>query len=258
MGDRGGQKRKIDDLLKGLNDVKATQKQQQQQQLDSLTTRVDRIEKSTSLVVEFASQVEAVYKTAEETRDFKNLAKQAAEALCAELGPKINLPYPLPSQTPEQWFAAEEGRPPLTVCTTWWAFLTALLVGTRFILPNKLRSTRDPNTNQRAPGHFLFKLEFGDLSFAVSRALQAGLGAHISQSNRERREAGEGDQLTIFVHRGQRNRIVEIVETMSTMGIRIRIRVHEAEEIEVHAAAAERAVVAKAGIRHLKTFHPSK
>ena len=202
MGDRGGQKRKIDDLLKGLNDVKATQ-QQQQQQLDSLTTRVDRIEKSTSLVVEFASQVEAVYKTAEETRDFKNLAKQAAEALCAELGPKINLPYPLPSQTPEQWFAAEEGRPPLTVCTTWWAFLTALLVGTRFILPNKLRSTRDPNTNQRvrAPGHFLFKLEFGDLSFAVSRALQAGLGAHINQSNRERREAGEGDQLTVFVHR---------------------------------------------------------
>ena len=96
----GGQKRKIDDLMKGLNDVKATQ-QQQQQQLDSLTTRVDRIEKSTSLVVEFASQVEAVYKTAEETRDFKNLAKQAAEALCAELGPKINLPYPLPSQTPE-------------------------------------------------------------------------------------------------------------------------------------------------------------
>ena len=70
----------IDDLMKGLKDVKATQ-QQQQQQLDSLMTRVDRIEKSTSLVVEFASQVEAVYKTAEETRDFKNLATQAAEAL---------------------------------------------------------------------------------------------------------------------------------------------------------------------------------
>ena len=27
---------------------------------------------------------------------------------------------------------------------------------------------------------------------------------------------------------------------------------------EVHAAAAERAVVAKAGTRHLETFHPSK
>eukprot|EP00439_Symbiodinium_sp_Y106_P014547 s7149_g2.t1 len=256
MGDRGGQKRKIDDLLKGLNDVKATQKQQQQQQLDSLTTRVDRIEKSTSLVVEFASQVEAAYKTAEETRDFKNLAKQAAEALCAELGPKINLPYPLPSQTPEQWFAALLPAGGDTVCTTWWAFLTALLVGTRFILPNKLRSTRDPNTNQRvrAPGHFLFKLEFGDLSFAVSRALQAGLGAHINQSNRPEREINS--QSLCIVR--QRNRIVEIVETMSTMGIRIRIRVHEAEEMEVHAAAAERAVVAKAGIRHLKTFHPSK
>ena len=154
-------------------------------------------------MAEFASQVEAVYKTAEETRDFKNLAKQAAEALGAEHGPKINLPYPLPSQTPEQWFAEEEGRPPLTVCTTWWAFLTALLVGTRFILPDKLRSTRDPNTNQRVrtPGHILFQLEIGDLSFAVSSALQEGLGAHINQSSRERREADEGDQLTDFVHR---------------------------------------------------------
>ena len=47
MGDRGGQKRKIEDLMKRLNDVKATQ-QQQQQQLDSLTTRVVRIEKTTS------------------------------------------------------------------------------------------------------------------------------------------------------------------------------------------------------------------
>ena len=93
----------------------------------------------------------------------------------------------------------------------------------------------------RAPGHFLFKLEFGDLSFAVSRALQAGLGAHINQSSRERREAGGGDQLTVFVHRtaeeqNRRNRRTN----------------------EVHAAAAERAVVAKAGTRHLETFHPSK
>ena len=77
-----------------------------------------------------------------------------------------------------------------------------MVVGTRFVLPNKLRPWRDPNTNQRviSPRHFLFKLEFGDLSFAVARALQAGLGAHSNQCNRERREAGEGDQLTVFIH----------------------------------------------------------
>ena len=111
----------------------------------------------------------------------------------------VQLPYPLPTESPEQWSTAEEGRPPQAVATTWWAFITALLVGTRFVLPNKLRSWRDPNTNQRvrSPGHFLFKLEFGDLSFAVAR----GLGAHINQCNRERREAGEGDQLTVFIHR---------------------------------------------------------
>ena len=46
----------------------------------------------------------------------------------------------------------------------------------------------------------------------------------------------------------QRNRIVEIVKRMNTMGIRIKIRALEAEEMEVH-AAAEGAVVAKAGTR---------
>ena len=71
MGDQGGQKRKI-----------------------GLTTCVDRIEKSI-IVVEFASSRDRLrrFTTAEETRDCKNLAKQAAEAWGAELGPKINLPF---------------------------------------------------------------------------------------------------------------------------------------------------------------------
>ena len=172
----------------------------------------------------------------------------------AELGPRINLPHPLPGQTPEQWFAEEEGRPPLTVCTTWWAFLTALLMGTRFILPNKLRSMRDPNTNQRVrgPGHFLFKLEFGDLSFAVSRALQAGLGTHIIQSNRECREAvrparGINSQFLCIGRR--RSRTVEIVGQTKPTGIRIRTRATEAEETEEEHAEAEGVVVARAGAR---------
>ncbi|CAE7652249.1 FCPF, partial [Symbiodinium sp. KB8] len=89
-----------------------------------------------------------------DTRVFKQLSKQAAETLGAELGPNVQLRYPLPTESPEQWCAAAEGRPPQAAATTWWAFITALLVGTRFVLPNKLRSWRDPNTNQRvrSPG----------------------------------------------------------------------------------------------------------
>ena len=71
-----------------------------------------------------------------------------------------------------------------------------------------------------------------------------------------RPEGGINSQSLCIVR--QRNRIAEIVERTSTMGISIKIRVHEAEEMEGHAAAAERAVVAKAGTRHLKTFHPWK
>ena len=75
------------------------------------------------------------------------------------------------------------------------------MLGTRFILPNKLRSTRDPNTNQRirAPGHFLFKLEFGDLSFQIFRTLRE----HMNEKNKTARENGETDLLAIYFHRTQ-------------------------------------------------------
>ena len=116
MGDRGGQKRKLEELAKGLGDLKTAQ-QQQQEQLNSLQTRVDRIEKSTTLVIEHSVQVEAAYKQAEDTRDFKRLSKLAAKVLGAELGPKVQLPYPLPTESPEQWSTAEEGRPPQAVAS---------------------------------------------------------------------------------------------------------------------------------------------
>ena len=80
--------------------------------MNSLQTRVDRIEKSTTLVIEHSVQVEAAYKQSEDTRDFEQLPKKTAEALGAELGPKVQLPHPLPTESPEQWSAAEEGRPP--------------------------------------------------------------------------------------------------------------------------------------------------
>ena len=93
MGDRGGQKRKLEELAKGLGDLKATQ-QQQQEQLNSLQTRVDRIEKSTTLVIGHSVQVEAAYTQAEDSRDFKRLSKQAAEALGAELGQRSSCRTP--------------------------------------------------------------------------------------------------------------------------------------------------------------------
>ncbi|CAE7942456.1 unnamed protein product, partial [Symbiodinium sp. KB8] len=86
---QGGQKRKLEELAKGLGDLKATQ-QQQQEQLNSLQTRVDRIEKSTTLVIGHSVQVEAAYTQAEDSRDFKRLSKQAAEALGAELGQRLD------------------------------------------------------------------------------------------------------------------------------------------------------------------------
>ena len=89
------------------------------------------------------------------------------------------------------------------VLTAWWAFVPALLVGTRFIVPNRLRATWDPNTRQkqRAEGHFIIKLEFGDLSFSVACALQAGLGKHLNQINRAGRDAGKVNPTTVYIHR---------------------------------------------------------
>ena len=115
----------------------------------------------------------------------------------------MNLPFPLPACTPEQWNVDAGNRPEGHVLTAWWAFVPALLVGTRFCMPNRLRATWDPNTRQRnrAEGHFVFKLEFRDLSFSVARALQAGLGKHLNQINRGGRDAREVNPTTMYIHR---------------------------------------------------------
>ena len=131
--------------------------------LNHLATRVDRMDRSTTLVVEYSTAVERTYKTAEETKDSSKLARDSAEALLREVAPKMNLPFPLPACNPDQWNVDYGNRPEGHVLTAWWAFVPALLVGTRFIMPNRLRATWDPNTRQkqRAEGHFIFKLEFG-------------------------------------------------------------------------------------------------
>ena len=107
--------------------------------LAQLTTRVDRMDRSTSLVIEYSAAVERIYKTAEDTREFKRVARDSAEALLQELAPKMHLPYPLPACTADQRNADDGNRPEGHVLTAWWAFVPALLVGTRIIMPNRLR-----------------------------------------------------------------------------------------------------------------------
>ncbi|CAK9043394.1 Putative 149 kDa protein [Durusdinium trenchii] len=167
-----GTKRKVDQLEQ---DVQALHEAQSRQgsELALLRTRVDRIDKRTNLVVENSAGVEQVFKQAEDSRVFEHLEKDAAEALCQDLAQKLGLPFLIPvDKTADSWTQetgfASRALPPL-----WFALVPALLLGTRFILPNKLWSTRDQHTNQRirASGHLVFKLEFGDLpsrSFAPS------------------------------------------------------------------------------------------
>ena len=161
------------------------------------------MDRSTSLVIEYSAAVERIYKTAEDTREFKRVARNSAEALLQELAPKMRLPYPLPACTLDQWNAGDGNRPEGHVLTAWWAFVAALLVGTKIIMPNRLRATWDPNTRQRnrAEGHLVFKLEFGDLSFSAARALQAGLGQRLNQTSRAGRDAGEVNPTTMYIHK---------------------------------------------------------
>ena len=80
-------KRKIEKLQRGLDEVKRTQGKQRTM-LNHLATRVDRMDRSTTLVVEYSTAVERTYKTAEETKDFSKLARDSAEALLREVAPE--------------------------------------------------------------------------------------------------------------------------------------------------------------------------
>ena len=143
------------------------------------------------------------------------------------MGPKINLPYPLPSQTPEQWFAEEEGRPPLTVCTTWWAFLTALLVGTRFIPSGQtpLDARSEHKSTSADSGTHPFSTGNRRPVVPQCRAPFKKASAHTLTrvvENAVRPTRGINSQILCIGR--QRNRTVEIVDRTRPTGIRIRTR----------------------------------
>lgn len=53
----------------------------------------------------------------------------------------------------------------------------------------------------RASGHFLFKLEIGDLSFQILRDLHVGFGHYLCETSKAVRDNGQGDLLAFYFHR---------------------------------------------------------
>ncbi|CAJ1368770.1 unnamed protein product [Effrenium voratum] len=101
----------------------------------------------------------------------------------------------------------ETRKQDLRAVQEWWTWSTALLSGTRFVMPNKARSTRVEATGQyeRAAGHFVFRIEFGEGSFRVQSGLQT-LGKTFAEASRAARAANPEanppiNPINVFVNR---------------------------------------------------------
>ena len=98
-GRRNDNKRKIEALEEEVQKVRELAEKTAQDQA-GLRRRMDALDKCTLLVVENSVKLEELYKTATETRNFKTLSKDAAEAVLKELAQLMKLPSPLPDNTP--------------------------------------------------------------------------------------------------------------------------------------------------------------
>ena len=166
-----------------------------EREVGNLKRRVDRMEKSAHLVVEFSSKIEELYSGAEASREFRKLAQDTAMAILRELNVLTGLPTPIPQVPPETFHAQsdENSKIDLEALISWYEFAPALLSCVRFVLPNRARKTRDPVTQEwtRGKGHFMVRLEFGEGSLCVQKCLQGTLGAYIYQAVKRVREQGE-------------------------------------------------------------------
>ena len=104
-------KRKIEALeqqVQSLSDrVKTTEGDQQ-----NLRRRVDRVDKCTTLV-EASVGTEELFQAAEQTREFKQVAKHTSDTVLKELSQQLGLPHPLPELRPHEWqqLTAETKQP---------------------------------------------------------------------------------------------------------------------------------------------------
>ena len=142
---RTDNKRRIDAL-----EVKKLQDDQQ-----TVRRRLDKVEKSTQLVVENSTNVEELYKTATDARNFRNLASESGKALLHELSTQCKLPWPLPENTPEDWQnISEETRVhEVEVVRRWWK-MAAILPDAIQVVFQTSAADKEPNTRNwtRKPG----------------------------------------------------------------------------------------------------------
>ena len=185
-------KRKLEELEKRLDEVEQTQERQGKTTVN-LQRRIDQLDKSSTLVLERADEVEDLYKAAEQSRDFKNLARDTSAAVLKSLGAQLGLPAPLPELTRKEWQAisAETRAIPQHTVDQWWLLSQALPNAIQFVTPNKTRSTKDEATQQwkRASGHFLLKLRFGMGSLTIQEVVQDSLGKALSMKHKTLRDS---------------------------------------------------------------------
>lgn len=192
---RTDNKRRIDAL-----EVKKLQDDQQ-----TVRRRLDKVENSAQLVVENSTNVEELYKTATDARNFRNLASESGKALLHELSTQCKLPWPLPENTPEDWQnISEETRVhEVEVVRRWWKMAAILPDAIQFVFPNKARADKEPNTRNwtRKPGHFILKLRFGIAAMTIQEALQGKIGSSLSKAHKHAREQGLDIGTNLFVNR---------------------------------------------------------
>ena len=194
---RTDNKRRIDALEEQVKKI------QEDQQL--VRRRLDKVEKSTQLVVENSTKVEELYKTATDSRNFKDLASESGKALLQELSTQCKLPYPLPETTPEEWqnISAETRVHAVEVVRQWWKMAAILPEAIQFVFPNKARADKDPTTRSwtRKAGHFILKLRFGIAAMTIQEALQGKIGSTLSKAHKDAREQGLDIGTNLFVNR---------------------------------------------------------
>ena len=207
---RSENEQKISDLEKRVKDLEE-HKDRTDNTVRGLKRRVDRMDKSTQVVIENHQDLEKIYQDAEHSRNFKEVSKDTARVVLQSISTLTGLPFPIPESTAESWRATNENYSAtytLSLCLLWWEFVPAFTAAVRFLTPNKSRSTRDANTNNwtRAPNHFVVILTFGMDSLVCQKALTGELGRFISGKTRAIREAGEANTFGIYLNKTEEER----------------------------------------------------
>ena len=183
--------KKLESLQQEITEFKTHQEREN----TAVRKRLDRLEKSTQVVLENSNRIEALYQEADRTREFRNLSKESGQAVLREIGELTGLPVPLPQTGPETWHASSDAnsRIPIDAVVRVFELAPSLLQAIRFISPNRTRNLRDATTGEwkRSAGHFVLRLEFTEHSLIVQRCIQGALLSLISSAAKAEKEEGQ-------------------------------------------------------------------